>query len=380
VRLCVASLREPSVSETFIRSHIERLSEDVTAIHSYHSWPYRSYGLFPVVDGGSRFVPRSHELALRVGHHLPRRVEAALRRPAEASLGRFLDERSIELVLAEYGISGVEVMTACEERNVPLITHFHGYDAYQADLVADYTARYESLFEISERIVAGSRHMANQLERLGAPPRKVCYCPVGADTDLFDGADPVASAPTFLAVGRLIEKKAPHLTISAFAKAARQVPEARLTMIGRGPLRARCEHVIAKEHLGGRVTMAGAKTHAEVADTMRGVRAVVQHSVTAPNGDSEGTALSVIEAGAAGLPVVATRHGGIVESVIDGETGFLVDPGDVDGMASRMTELATSPDLAARLGRAAHQRVREHFSLTRSAERLRALCRDCARA
>lgn len=73
-----------------------------------------------------------------------------------------------------------------------------------------------------------------------------------------------------------------------------------------------------------------------------------------------------MEAGAAGLPVAATRHAGIKDVVVDGETGFLVAEGDIAAMADRMIRLATDPGLAARLGRAAEKRIHAQFSLDKS--------------
>ena len=99
---------------------------------------------------------------------------------------------------------------------------------------------------------------------------------------------------------------------------------------------------------------------------MRRARAAVQHSMRASNGDSEGTPNSLKEAGASGLPVVATRHGGIPDIIIDGKTGFLVDEGDVERMAEYMTQLAKDPILAARLGRAAREHVCAEFSMEQS--------------
>ena len=89
----------------------------------------------------------------------------------------------------------------------------------------------------------------------------------------------------------------------------------------------------------------------------------MQHSVRASDGDSEGTPVAVLEAGAAGLPVVATRHAGIMDVVVDGETGLLVDEGDVDGMARCMVQLAREPDVAARLGEKARNHIVAEFSM-----------------
>ena len=73
--------------------------------------------------------------------------------------------------------------------------------------------------------------------------------------------------------------------------------------------------------------------------------------------------MTILEAGASGIPVVATRHAGIPDVVIDGETGLLVEEGDVAAMAGHLTRLASDPNLAARLGAAARHRIRREFSL-----------------
>ena len=106
--------------------------------------------------------------------------------------------------------------------------------------------------------------------------------------------------------------------------------------------------------------------HSEVGALMQQARAFVQHSVRALSGDSEGTPVAVIEAGASGLPVVATRHAGIPDVIIEGETGFLVDEGDVAGMAAYMIQLARGPALAAGMGQAGRKRIEEHFSMEKS--------------
>jgi len=128
----------------------------------------------------------------------------------------------------------------------------------------------------------------------------------------------------------------------------------------------------------GAVALQGTRPHADVAAAMRGARAFVQHSVRAGDGDCEGSPVAVAEAGAAGLPAVATRHAGIPETVLDGVTGLLVEERDVDGMADRMIELARDPALAARLGRAARERICSEFSMGKRIGRLAAILEDAA--
>jgi len=134
-------------------------------------------------------------------------------------------------------------------------------------------------------------------------------------------------------------------------------------MIGNGSQWQGCKKLATELGIAEKVEFQGVKSHAEVAAVMKRVRAFVQHSRKTRSGQSEGTPTTVLEAGASGLPVVATRHAGIPEVVLSGETGLLVDEGDVTGMADHLTRLAKDPDLAARLGAAAKDRIRAEFSM-----------------
>src|SRR5581483_7170629 len=96
-----------------------------------------------------------------------------------------------------------------------------------------------------------------------------------------------------------------------------------------------------------------------------------QHSITAPDGDTEGLPVSILEAMACSLPVVATRHAGIPEAVEDGVSGFLVAEKDVNGMAIAMADLLENPERAKTMGMAGRERVCQNFTTTRSGERLR---------
>jgi len=246
---------------------------------------------------------------------------------------------------------------------LPLVVHFHGYDAYQQETLNRYASDYRKLFNEASTIVAVSRHMCDQLIDLGATQEKVEFNPYGVDVDSISKAVPGNAPPVFLAVGRFVAKKAPDVTIDAFARISARFPDARLEIIGDGPLRESCRE--QARHLGVEesVTFHGPLSHPEVGKAMTRVRCFVQHSVTAESGDMEGTPLAVLEAMAAGLPVVATRHGGIVDVVSNEETGLLVDEMDVEGMADAMARLINSPTTAARMGNAGRAFVLDNHSM-----------------
>ena len=99
----------------------------------------------------------------------------------------------------------------------------------------------------------------------------------------------------------------------------------------------------------------------------------LQHSVTAPNGDTEGLGVSLLEAMASGTVVVATKHNGFVETVVNGETGFLVPEHDVDGMAQSCLRLLRNANLADSMRKKARSRVEEKFTVAQQVELLRSI-------
>ena len=109
---------------------------------------------------------------------------------------------------------------------------------------------------------------------------------------------------------------------------------------------------------------------------MREVRGFVQHSMVAPDGDSEGNPVAVMEAQLSGLPVVATRHAGIPEVVVDGQSGLLVGEGDESAMAQAMAQLVMDPDLAARLGDFGRRHVQERFTIEHHLQQVSQLLRQ----
>jgi colanic acid/amylovoran biosynthesis glycosyltransferase len=300
-----------------------------------------------------------------------------LRKAGVNHLAAFL--RQADVVLAEFAPLGSSLVRPCRIAKVPLVVHFHGYDAYERKALEKYQKDYEEMFRSAAGFVVVSKAMCEQVVRLGAPREKVHLNPCGVDVLRFSPTDAGRNPPSFLAMGRFVEKKAHHLTILAFERALRQCPDMQLSLAGDGPLLDSCKQLVAALRLEKAVQFLGVITPDNVPDTMQRFRAFVQHSVTAPSGDSEGSPVAVMEAGASGLPVVSTNHAGIVESVKHGETGLLCEELDIDSMANNMVLLARDPQLASRLGENARQRIQTYFSMERSIQNLHSILEASAK-
>jgi len=359
-RTCIVQRGWHVVSETFIRAHGERLPGVVGIIHQ------RDEQLW--CDDAQVRTPWSWASLA----HAVRRLRIGSRRepPFSPAYDVALQMYRPDVVLAEYGPIGVQVSRPCRRARVPFVVHFHGYDAARRDVLAKYAASYRTMFTEAAAIIAVSRAMERTLRSLGCPPDKIVYNPCGTDCEAFGSTNPGNCPPTFVAVGRLVEKKSPDLSLRAFAQVVRERPAARLRMIGDGPLREMCQGLVRELGCQEAVTFLGAQPHDVVIQEMRAARAFAQHSVVATDGDSEGTPVAILEAGATGLPVVATRHAGIPDVVVEGETGLLVDEHDVTGMARHMLRLVDEPQVAETLGRHAARHVRSHYTMEQSLGRL----------
>jgi colanic acid/amylovoran biosynthesis glycosyltransferase len=283
----------------------------------------------------------------------------------------FFAEHRVVVALAEFGPTGVLFASVCQAANVPLYVHFHGYDASLVLRNAAIARRYRRLFRNAAGIIAPSGSLVERLRAIGCPENLLHVCPHGIDPARF--AITRRLPLRIVAVGRLVDKKAPHLTIRAFAQVAQRFPDARLDMIGDGPLAETCRALIVNLELERQVFLHGVQPRENVARLMEKASVFVQHSVTAPNGDAEGLPVAILEAMTSALPVVATRHSGIPEVVVHGATGLLVDENDVDGMAVAMSQLLSDPEMAEKMGRSSRERILRHFTLQQSLDRLRAV-------
>lgn len=169
-------------------------------------------------------------------------------------------------------------------------------------------------------------------------------------------------------VGRLVPAKAPEVFLRALARAAARVPALRGLVVGDGPSRAEAEAEARRLGLAERVVFAGLRK--DVPELLRGLDALVFSSLR------EGLSMAMLEAMAAGVPVVATEVGGTPELVRHGVEGLLVPPGRPEELADAVVSLLEDASAAARLREAARRRVEERFSLARMIEAHEALYSD----
>ena len=363
MRLLIVQDRPPEDSETFINAQATHLPCDVRV----------ASGLLPVVDG-KPLLKGSIGTAFRLFKNFVKGVRPTAGWEAWATTCGYLDAvRRVrpDILLGQFGNVTHRLLESAKHSKTPLVAHFHGQDAYRHDILQA-VGNYEKLFEQASKLITVSNAMTQQLVSIGAPKSKIATIPYGIDCGFFRAADTATPTGKFVAVGRFVEKKAPHLTLFAFHQVLKRHPDARLTMLGSGPLLGACQDLVEYLGISGNVSFLGESSPETILSEMKAASCFVQHSVQASDGDSEGTPLAILEAQACSLPVVSTLHAGIQDAVLHDKTGWLVEEGDWQSMADHMIQILDKPALAREMGRNARQHIEAHYNLPHQVAKLHA--------
>jgi glycosyltransferase involved in cell wall biosynthesis len=273
-----------------------------------------------------------------------------------------------DLVHAHFGGDGWLVSDAVRRLGVPLVVTVHGHDVTRQPAAGGvhglrYRRNLRTVFARAAVIVAVSGFIRERAVACGADPAKVRVHHTGVPLPAEVPDVPKEWDVAF--VGRFVEKKGAGDLLTALAALGPERPRA--LFIGAGPLDGVLRTRAAQ--LGIDATFTGARPPADVYRLLAAARVLAAPSRTARDGDTEGLPTTIVEAAALGLPVVATRHSGIPEAVVDGTTGLLGPEADPGALAGHLRRLLADDELRTRMGRAARAHAVAHFDLTtRTAE------------
>lgn len=360
MHIAIISPSKNAYSETFIRAHKNFLMGKIFFYHGNRN-NLQLEGFGELQQSRKRFFLKL--------------IRKVCNKPYSWYYDRFLiesfEKSKIDVVLAEYGTTANEYLKVIKEANLPLVVHFHGYDASRKHVIKQ-NHFYKDVFKYSRYVIAVSKRMVNDLKELGCPEKKIVYNPYGPHNN-FLKIKPQFSRNRFIAVGRFVDKKAPYYTILAFHKVIEKKPEAQLIMAGDGPLLSMCKNLTRVLGMEKNVLFPGIITPEEFRAYLSTSLAFVQHSITAEDGDSEGTPVAILEASAAGLPVISSKHAGIPDIILDGKTGLLTEEHDIDGMSYNMVQIIEDRKRAEEMGRAGKKYIKENFPLKKHIDLLNEL-------
>lgn len=292
-----------------------------------------------------------------------------LSRAQRSALAAALRDSGAQAVLCHFTWTAMAVAQAVP-KDMPVIWHVHGRDVTAMLTQPAYRAMLARQLPQAAAVVAVGRH---QLDRLAPfhPPARQALIPCGAPLDLFARAplpDQTGDTVRFVSVGRMSHEKGMVESLRAFEIVAADVPGAELVLIGFGALFDEVQAMVAASPVGDRVRLTGRLGSEEIAAELAAAQVYLQHS-REYDGWVEGFGVTLTEAGAAGLPLVASASGGLVDQIEDGENGVLFPPGDVAAQAAAMLRLARDPGLRAEMGAAA-RRLAARFDAACMAARL----------
>lgn len=257
---------------------------------------------------------------------------------------------------------------AAESTGIPLIVHTEHINQVTKYPALQDRLRIRLLWWMAGRRAARffcvSKDIADEVTSYGILPRnRVCVMPNGIDTAQFRGREGaialredlgIAQDATVVGtVGRINEVKCQDRLIRAFRLVCERFPKARLLLVGDGPKMSDLRKLTEELKLEKFVHFAGYQPKPEKFMQIMDVFALTSRS--------EGMPLAILEAWAAGLPVVATRVGGIPQMIEHGRTGMLVDPGDEAALTAALQDLIAEPAMARSLGSAARQLAESRF-------------------
>ena len=361
-QLAIITTQIGAVSETFIRRHLEDLAPgrtvavaQLSGIHSRqrYSTPYPAF----FIDRWALGLPI--RLAQRAG--IPRE---ALR---DAAVGRFLRRHRVGAVLGEYLDQFLDFVPMLDRIGLPYVVQAHGIDVSASLREAGMAERYQA-YRSARAILTRCEFHRQRLIQIGLPANKIHLNPGGVDIPSEPPRRGPGAGLRFLAIGRMVPQKAPIMLLEAFRLAAEKNTDITLDYVGGGPLFSAALQFVKACDLDGRVRLHGIAPEELKMRLLLDCGVFVQHSATDPEtGDEEGLPAAIQEGMAYGLAVVSTRHSGIPEAVIEGETGLLVDEGDVKGMAEAFLQV---PHKASILGDAGYRRAAANFAWSHEKSRL----------
>lgn len=242
----------------------------------------------------------------------------------------------------------------------------------------------------ANRVFCISSFTRGVVENLGVSPNKITILHPGISiSDLNSSVGRSNSALTeqlkldnkkvVLTLGRLVERKGIDKTIQAIEIVRKRIPSVVYIIAGDGPYRGALEKAAKKLSLQDNVVFAGYVPEEEKSSYYSAADVFVVPNRELESGDVEGFGIVFLEANAYGKPVIGGKSGGAVDAIVNGETGLLVDPTDVDEIASAIIHLLINEDYAKRLGEQGRKRVEKDFNWRTIVSRMRTDLKDLRR-
>ena len=290
-------------------------------------------------------------------------------------LAKLLANSNADTILCQYGTIATLFFDLLITTNKNLFIHTHGKDSHFHMHNPIYIEKLQELSKKATLICNPLTYNFLSNEDWNIPRSRLALKKTyGVEIPLLPLHRKARNVVTVLHLGRLVDFKGPDKTIRAFEIACQQGLKGRLLIAGDGPLRKKCESLIAHSPWRRRIHLLGFVSSEEAKKLYKTSDIFTQHSIKGETtGQIETFGISIIEAMAASLPVITCSIGGPKKNVVHEKTGFLIEPGDVRGQAKLFLQLAGNPELRFQIGKQAWLAARTHFSYEKERDQLRSI-------
>jgi colanic acid/amylovoran biosynthesis glycosyltransferase len=270
-----------------------------------------------------------------------------------------------QLIHYHFGNRAEDSIFAAKALGKDSIVSFYGYDASKA--LEEDPNRYENVFEEVEKVTYLNEGMKKKLVEAGCSNEKLEKVPLSVNTKKFDQGENSAQIPKILTVARFTEKKGHEYAVKALSKIEK---EYEYHLMGDGELKGEIRRQVEQMGMEDKVFFHGWCTNEDVKQMMKESDIFLLPSVTASDGDREGTPTVLLEAQSAGLPVVSTRHAGIPEIVQHNNTGFLAEERDSSEIKSYLNELLNYREKRDQMGEKGRAFIKKNHSINKVSKEL----------
>ena len=349
MKVTIVVPRFPLLSETFIIRQAEGLRANVITFHSTEM----------AIPAGMQCEVLPDKKSFIDYIRKPFGGTYRLKYAASQWFLKLLGELKPDVLLCNFGGTGLRIASIAKHHLIPMVIHFHGYDLSKSLRDPTYQQSLKSYLQEGGYCVVVNTLQKERLISLGCHADKVKVIPCGVPLEEFEyrGKEPSPECCKFISVGRFVEKKSPLNVINAFAYCYQKEKNITLDMVGDGPLLKEAIDLAKQKGVSDLIHFHGGLVNTEVQRLLSISSVFLQHSVIAPDGDEEGWPVGIAEAAATGLPVISTRHGGIPNQVLHGISGFLVDEHDFTSMGRYMAVLAGDIDKRVQYGKASRDHI-----------------------
>ena len=281
-----------------------------------------------------------------------------------------IDARLLHIYFGQIAVHLLPLI--CSWKN-PSIVSFHGADVTVDMNKPAYRQATQQMLEAVKLVLVRSESLRRAVADLGCDPDKIKIHRTGiplVEFSFLERSFPKNDEWRFVQAGRLIEKKGLPVTLRAFAAFLRQYPNATLTIAGEGAMLGELQQLARELNVDARVSFTGFISQEQLRDIYCRSDIFLHPSQTGRDGNQEGIPNSMLEAMASGLPVFATRHGGIPEAIENGVSGVLVPERDHEALTRAFLDGTEDPAFLLRIARSGAEVVRKNFDLQAQARRL----------